>query len=88
MQRQVEDEIAIKQTNEDSAGKLLDLSLSYYQTERYRECIKAAQKALDLHPDYAEAYNNIAAGYMKLSEWDHERARGAQNRTGLSACQE
>lgn len=48
----------------------LNLSLQYCQTGRFRECISAAQEALRLRPDYAEAYNNIAVGYYSLKEWD------------------
>jgi len=35
-----------------------------------RDCIDAANHALQLKPDYAEAYNNIAAGYQSLGQWD------------------
>ncbi|MGH9627471.1 MAG: tetratricopeptide repeat protein, partial [Bryobacteraceae bacterium] len=48
----------------------LRLSLQSFQQERYRDCIEAARKALRLHPGYAEAYNNIAAGHQALGEWD------------------
>lgn len=48
----------------------LDLSLRYHQAGRYEDCIKAAQQALRLRPDYAEAYNNIAAAYEALKDWD------------------
>ena len=29
-----------------------------------------AKKALALKPDYAEAYNNLAAGYNSMQMWD------------------
>jgi tetratricopeptide (TPR) repeat protein len=29
-----------------------------------------AKKALELRPGYAEAYNNMAAGYSSLEKWD------------------
>lgn len=48
----------------------LDLSLRRHQAGRYQECIEAAQKALRLRPDYAEAYNNIAAAYQSMRDWD------------------
>lgn len=48
----------------------LQLSLLYHQAGRYRDCIHAAELALKLKPDYAEAYNNIAAGYQSLGDWD------------------
>jgi tetratricopeptide (TPR) repeat protein len=48
----------------------LDLSLRYHQTGRYQQSIEAAQMALRLRPDYAEAYNNIAAAYESMKDWD------------------
>ena len=36
----------------------------------YLEAIGAAQTALYLKPDYAEAYNNIGAAYASLRIWD------------------
>ena len=49
---------------------LVNLSLIYYLTQRYNDCIAAAQEALKLRPDYPEAYNNIAAAHMAQAEWD------------------
>jgi tetratricopeptide (TPR) repeat protein len=48
----------------------LTLSLQYFQSRRYEDCIRAATEALRLRPNYAEAYNNIAAGYQSLGRWD------------------
>jgi tetratricopeptide (TPR) repeat protein len=48
----------------------LDLSLLYHQNGMYQQCIDAARKAIQLRPNYAEAYNNIAAGYEAMNEWD------------------
>jgi Flp pilus assembly protein TadD len=39
----------------------LSLSLAEYQAGRYQGCIDASLQALELRPDYAEAYNNICA---------------------------
>jgi Tfp pilus assembly protein PilF len=50
--------------------RFMALSLAAYQAKRYRECIAFAEEALKLRPDYAEAYNNIAAGHIALGEWD------------------
>src|SRR5262249_13056868 len=44
----------------------LSQSLAAYQVGRYRECIESATRALALRPDYAEAYNNIAAAQNAL----------------------
>ena len=53
-----------------TAEQLLNLSLLYYQAGRFPECIQTAKRALELNPNYAEAYNNIAAGYNSLRQWD------------------
>ena len=53
-----------------TADGYLDLSLRLYQSGKYQECIDAAQKALRLSPNYAEAYNNIAAAYEGMGQWD------------------
>lgn len=47
----------------------LNLSHLYHHAGRYQACIEAAQQALKLRPDYAEAWNNIAAAYEALSQW-------------------
>jgi tetratricopeptide (TPR) repeat protein len=47
----------------------LILSLLYNQSGRFEDSIRAAQEALRLRPDYAEAYNNIAAGHESLARW-------------------
>lgn len=48
----------------------LSLSLADYQAGRYQDCIDAARQALRLNPNYAEAYNNIAAALNALSRYD------------------
>jgi tetratricopeptide (TPR) repeat protein len=44
-------------------------SLGYFQHARYEQAIEAAQEALRLRPDYAEAWNNIAASDNCLSRF-------------------
>ena len=53
-----------------TAEQWLNLSLYAYQHQRYLESIAAAQTAVKLKPDYADAYNNIAAAYSALRLWD------------------
>jgi protein O-mannosyl-transferase len=53
-----------------TAGSLVARSLTEYRAGRYRESIASAEEALKLNPEYAEAYNNIAAGHNALGEWD------------------
>jgi tetratricopeptide (TPR) repeat protein len=48
----------------------LNLSLAHYQAGKFGDSIAAAQAAVALKPDYAEAYNNIAASYSALKQWD------------------
>ena len=50
--------------------EFLQQSLTYYQAARYGDCIQAAQQALRLNPNYAEAYNNIAAAFNALGQYD------------------
>ena len=53
-----------------SPDHYLDLSLAYHRARRFRDSISAAGQALKLKPDYAEAYNNMAAAHEELFEWD------------------
>jgi tetratricopeptide (TPR) repeat protein len=48
----------------------LNASLRAYQAGDYLGSIDAAQKAILLKPDFAEAYNNIAAAFASLGRWD------------------
>ena len=61
------------------AEDYLELSLRHHRAGRFQECIAAARQALQLQPDYAEAYNNIAAAHESIEDWDHaiEAARQA-----------
>ncbi|HKV39432.1 MAG TPA: tetratricopeptide repeat protein, partial [Blastocatellia bacterium] len=61
-------EQAVRQT--PTPERLLTLSWLYYQAGRFPECIQTAGRALQLKPDYAEAYNNMAAGYNSLGLWE------------------
>jgi protein O-mannosyl-transferase len=53
-----------------TADGLIDLSLLYYQTGKYSDCIRTAKQALALKPSSAEAFNNIAASYNSMGLWD------------------
>jgi Flp pilus assembly protein TadD len=52
----------------------LNLSLQLYDQERYVESIAASRRALDLRPEYAEAWNNIGAAYNKLGRYEEAAA--------------
>lgn len=55
----------------------LELSLTFYRAGNYENCIRAAEKALELKPDFADAYNNIGSAYIMLKEYDK----------GIEACE-
>ena len=63
--------------------RFMALSLAAFQSKQFRECITFAQEALKLRPDYAEAYNNVAAGHIALGEWD-EAITAAQRAVQLN----
>jgi tetratricopeptide (TPR) repeat protein len=48
----------------------VNLSVLYFQADNLEKCIAAAREAPKLRPNYAEAYNNIAAAYQGLKDWD------------------
>jgi tetratricopeptide (TPR) repeat protein len=50
--------------------QLVNLSAKFCNEGNYFDCIGAAQKALDLRPGYAEAYNNMAAAFLAMKRWD------------------
>src|SRR5262249_3227972 len=52
----------------------LALSLQRYREERYVEAIAACRTALDLRPNYPEAWNNICAVYNKLGRYEEAAA--------------
>src|SRR5439155_25124099 len=54
---------AAKQPTKQTPEFYLDLSLQLYREERYAESIAACRAALELRPNYAEAWNNICAAY-------------------------
>jgi len=55
---------------EFTADQWLNLSRTLYREGKYLESIGAAQTALHLKPDFAQAYNNIGAAYAGLRLWD------------------
>jgi tetratricopeptide (TPR) repeat protein len=50
---------------------------------RYLDSVAACQKALQLRPDYAEAYNSLATAYVALEMWD-EAIQAAQQALQLN----
>jgi tetratricopeptide (TPR) repeat protein len=62
----LEEEVA----NAPSPEKYLNLSLQYFNASRYQDCIRVAEKALELHPEYPDAYNNIGIAHFYLLDYD------------------
>ncbi len=56
----------------------LAVSFERYQEGRYQESIAAAQMLLKESPNSAEAYNNIAVGYLGLKKYDQAIASAEQ----------
>jgi hypothetical protein len=65
-----------------AAEQLLNLSLSLYQAGKFPESIAAAQSALRIDPNFAEAYNNMAAAHSALHHWN-EAIEAAQQAVRL-----
>lgn len=53
-----------------TAEKYLDLSLKYFKSKKFEDCISAAEKALQIRPEYAEAYNNIGIANYYLKNYE------------------
>ncbi len=56
--------------NSPTPEKYLDLSLHYFQNNKFKQTISSANLALELEPNYPEAYNNIGIAYYRLGEYD------------------
>ena len=56
--------------NAPSPEKYLNLSLQYFNESNYQDCIRVAEKALALNPEYADALNNIGIGHFYLLNYD------------------
>ena len=53
-----------------SPESYLNLSLVYWQSGRFQDCLSTSRKALGLRPKFAEEYNNISAAYHSLGQFD------------------
>lgn len=63
-----------------TAAGYINLSLYYFNNQRYQDCIDACNQALQLKPGYDLAYNNICASYNKLGKYGEAIAAA---KTGL-----
>lgn len=64
----------IDQQQTKTPEHFLAISLQNYNEEKYEESIAAAQSALTLKPDYAEAFNNICAANNRLGRYEAVKA--------------
>ncbi len=69
LDREVLDARAVT-SREPTVEHWLDLSLAYYRAARFEESLGAAQEALKLKPDSAEAYNNLGSAHASLGRYD------------------
>jgi protein O-mannosyl-transferase len=50
--------------------ELVNMSARFCREGNFPDCLAAAQRAADLRPAYAEAYNNMAAAYLAMGRFD------------------
>ena len=65
---------AFNELTKQTPESYLARSLQLYRDERYAEAIAACRAALELRPNYAEAWNNIGAAYNKLGCYEEAAA--------------
>jgi tetratricopeptide (TPR) repeat protein len=53
---------------------LLTLSLQYYQAKRFPEAIAISKGILEINPNSADAYNNMAVSYAAMGQWNEAEA--------------
>lgn len=49
---------------------LNNLAGIYFKKGQFRECIQLCQENVALYPDYARAYMNMGAAYLKMAQYD------------------
>ncbi|MEQ9063004.1 MAG: tetratricopeptide repeat protein [Vicingaceae bacterium] len=59
-----------KSSNQLQSNDLINLSLKMYNEGKYQSCIQACQKALEMDPNSAKAYNNMCIAYIRLNRID------------------
>jgi tetratricopeptide (TPR) repeat protein len=55
----------------ENANVSLNRSLALFNQQRFGDAVEAAQQALTINPNLAEAYNNMSAAYTALGQWDN-----------------
>jgi tetratricopeptide (TPR) repeat protein len=64
------DKVARRAKEEPTVDNYLALSVEYFNTHRYEDCIQAAKEALKINPNQAEVYANLATAYHTLGKLD------------------
>lgn len=64
----------VRPTGSITADDYVLQSLARYREGKFAESIAAAEQALKLRPDYAEAWNNIGAAYNSIGQWERASA--------------
>jgi tetratricopeptide (TPR) repeat protein len=67
----------------ESAAKEFDKATGFMAKHDWKRAIERLNKALDLYPQYAAAYNNLGVIYARLGERDRER-EALQKAVGLN----
>jgi tetratricopeptide (TPR) repeat protein len=57
-------------TQSPTADDLVNASRVLFDQGRYAESIRAAQGAVQIRPDFPEAYNNMGAAFAAMKKWD------------------
>lgn len=62
--------VMARAAKEPTYENYINLSLAYYKDKNWKECINAANSALELKPNDAGAYNNICTACIQLGLYD------------------
>jgi tetratricopeptide (TPR) repeat protein len=66
-------EAALKRVSDKpNYDSYINLGMVYYTASKYDDAIKAWNKAIELNPNSALAYNDIAAAYGAINNYDEE----------------
>lgn len=63
-----------KIAKEPTAENYFQLGFEYFKLGQYPECISASLRALEVKPDFADAYNNMGAAFGAMGLLDEEIA--------------
>lgn len=64
------EKVELRAQDDPTINNYLALSVEYFNTQRYQDCVTAAQEALKVQPNQAEAYANMATCYHALGKLD------------------